>query len=75
MADDLKPVSWIGMSRKDLSGFPTEVQKEIGFALYQAQRGAKHVDAKPLKGFGGAGVVEMVENYDGNTYRAVYTVK
>ena len=75
MADELKPVSWIGMSRKDLSGFPTEVQKEVGFALYQAQRGAKHVDAKPLKGFGGAVVVEMVENYDGNTYRAVYTVK
>jgi len=75
MADGLKPVSWIGMSRKDLSGFPTEVQKAVGFALYQAQRGSKHVDAKPLKGFGGAGVVEMVENYDGNTYRAVYTVK
>lgn len=47
----------------------------MGFALRRAQTGGKHIDAKPLKGFGGAGVLEIVENDDGNTYRAVYTVK
>lgn len=47
----------------------------MGFALYLAQRGGKHPDAKPLKGFGGAGVLEVVEDFDGNAYRAVYTVK
>jgi phage-related protein len=47
----------------------------MGFALYQAQTGGKHVSAKPLKGFGGAGVLEIVANDDGSTYRGVYTVK
>jgi phage-related protein len=46
----------------------------MGFALDQAQRGGKHPDAKPLKGFGGAGVLEIVDDFDGDTYRAVYTV-
>jgi len=59
----------------DLRKFPEEVRDEIGFALYQAQLGGKHLSAKPLKGFGGAGVLEIVENHDGNTYRTVYTVK
>lgn len=47
----------------------------MGFALYQAQIGRMHGSAKPLKGFGGAGVVEIVEDHQGDTYRAVYTVK
>ena len=75
MPDELKPVSWIASSLKDLRGFPEEVQKDMGFALYEAQKGNKHVDAKPLKGFSGAGVLEVVDNHDGDTYRAVYTVR
>ncbi len=74
-AGQIKPVFWVGPSRKDLRAFPKEVKKEVGFALFQAQRGGKHVNAKPLKGFRGAGVLEVVEDHDGNTYRAVYTVK
>lgn len=71
----MKPLEWIGSSRKDLREMPVEVQGEIGYALFVAQGGAKHLDAKPLKGFGGAGVLELVERFDGDTYRAVYTVK
>jgi phage-related protein len=70
-----KPVIWIGPSLADLRDFPDAVQAEIGFALFQAQLGAKHPSAKPLKGYRGAGVVEIVEDDDGNTYRAVYSVK
>jgi len=70
-----KPVIWIASSRKDLRAFPEDVKDVIGFALYQAQMGNKHVSAKPLKGYGGAGVLEIVEDQDTNTYRAVYTVK
>jgi phage-related protein len=58
-----------------LCGFPEEVQQIVGFALYRAQLGKKHPDAKPLKGFKGASVVEVVENFDGDTYRTVYTVQ
>lgn len=75
MSDDVKPVGWIASSLKDLRAFPDEVMDEIGHALYEAQRGGKHESAKPLKGFKGAGVLEVVENYDGDTYRAVYTVR
>lgn len=71
----LKPVEWIGSSRDDLREFPEDVQQIMGFALYRAQLGKKHPDAKPLKEFKGAGVIEIVENFDGDTYRAVYTVK
>lgn len=71
----LKPVEWIGSSRSDLQEFPEDVQQMMGFALYRAQQGKKHIDAKPLKGFTGAGMLEIVENFDGDTYRAVYTVK
>lgn len=60
----------MGSARDNLREFPLEVRREIGFALYEAQRGAKHAAAKPLKGFGGAGVLEFVEDYDGSTYRA-----
>ncbi len=54
---------------------PDDVQDMFGFALHLAQSGQKHPDAKPLKGFGGAGVLEVVENYKKDTYRAVYTVR
>lgn len=69
-----KPLVWVGSSRKDLKSFPAEVQDVFGYALYVAQMGGKHPDAKPLKGFGGAGVLEVVEDHHGDTYRAVYTV-
>jgi phage-related protein len=71
----IKPVIWIGSSKADLRDFPEEVKDWIGFALYTAQQGGKHADAKPLKGFGGAGVLEIVEDHRGDTYRAVYTVQ
>jgi phage-related protein len=71
----LKPVEWIGSSRSDLQEFPEDVQQMMGFALYRAQLGKKHIAAKPLKGFKGAGMLEIVDNFDGDTYRAVYTVK
>ena len=71
----MKPVHWIGSSRKDLRAMPDQVQDDIGYALYLAQMGGKHADAKPLTGFKGAGVLEIVENHDGDTYRAVYTVR
>lgn len=70
-----KPVIWIGSSLDDLKEFPESVRQVVGYALFLAQVGSKHPDAKPLKGFGGAGVLEIVENFDGDTYRSVYTVK
>src|SRR4029079_2143358 len=73
--DDPKPVFWVASSLKDLREFPKSVRQTIGQALYDAQTGGKHPDAKPLKGFKGAGVLEVVEDDDGSTYRAVYTVK
>jgi phage-related protein len=71
----MKPLLWTGSSRKDLRACPDEVQDTFGFALYLAQIGGKHSQAKPLKGFGGADVLEVVEDDDGDTYRAVYTVR
>jgi phage-related protein len=71
----LKPVEWIGSSLNDLKDFPDEVQEVVGYALYIAQCGDKHPSAKPLKGFKGSGVVEVVDDFDGDTYRAVYTTK
>jgi phage-related protein len=71
----VKPVRWIGSSLDDLRGVPDSVQREIGYALYFAQVGDKSPRSKPLKGFGGAGVLEVVDDHDGDTYRAVYTVR
>ena len=70
-----KRVEWVGSSRRDLRRFPKGVRLVFGQALFDAQLGSKHPDAKPLKGFGGAGVLEIVEDDAGSTYRAVYTVK
>jgi phage-related protein len=72
---DMKPCEFIGSSKDDISSMPQQVKDAFGFAIRAAQRGSKRPDAKPLKGFGGAGVIEVVENFDSDTYRAVYTVK
>ena len=70
-----KPLFWIGRSHDDLVSFPKDVRGTFGFALGLAQHGGKFVDSKPLKGFGGAGVLEVVEDFQSETYRCVYTVK
>jgi phage-related protein len=70
-----KPVEWIGSSRDDLREFPPEVRRVIGQAIDDAQLGAESPVAKSLRGFGGRGVLEIVDDFDGDTYRAVYTVK
>jgi phage-related protein len=70
-----KPLEWIASSHKDLMALPTDVQRFFGYALSLAQAGDQHDAAKVLKGFGGAGVLEVVEDDAGGTYRAVYTVK
>ena len=71
----MKPVVWVGSSRDDLREFPTPVRRLVGLALRTAQAGDKHPDAKPLRGNRGAGVLEVVADDDGDTYRAVYTVR
>ena len=71
----MKELRWIASAKDDLLGFPAMVVREVGHALYLAQLSTKHRDAKPLKGFGDAGVLEVVEDFDGNTFRAVYTVR
>ncbi len=71
----MKPLDFIGSSLRDLREFPDPVKDDIGYALHQVQEGKKPVSAKPLSGFGGAGVLEIIEDFDGDTYRAVYTVR
>jgi phage-related protein len=75
MADVPKPLRWVGGSKNDLLAFPAEIVRNIGYALHFAQMGDKHPSAKPLKGFGGAGVLEVVEDFAGDAYRVVYTVR
>lgn len=75
MADTEKPLEWIASSYKDLMALPVDVRRLFGFALSLAQMGDKSDSAKVLQGFGGAGVLEVVESDVGGTYRAVYTVK
>jgi phage-related protein len=70
-----KPVRWVGNSKDAVSRFPDEVRRRVGGALWDAQIGRKAPYAKPLKGFGDAAVLEVVDDYDGDTYRAVYTVR
>lgn len=70
-----KPVEWISSSLKDMRNMPEDVQDVFGKALFITQLGGKADAAKPLKGFAGAGVLEVVEDHDGDTYRAVYTVR
>jgi phage-related protein len=71
----LKPLYWVGSSKRDLLSLPGPVVDLFGFALCLAQDGRKHEQAKPLRGFGSAGVLEVVEDWDRSTYRAVYTVR
>ncbi|MBN6742252.1 type II toxin-antitoxin system RelE/ParE family toxin [Acidithiobacillus sp. MC6.1] len=71
----LRPLFWVASSKKDLLEMPEEVRDAFGYALYLSQIGDKHSHAKPLKGFGSADVLEIVENTQGDTYRAVYTVR
>ena len=75
MERKLKPVRWIGSSLKDLRVFPPEVRKEVGYAIYAAQKGDTDPSAKPMKGFPGASVMEIVAPFDGDTWRTVYTVR
>jgi len=74
-AMDEKPLKWIASSYKDLMALPRGAQRLFGHALSLAQAGRRHVDAKVLKGFGDAGVLEVIENDEGGTYRAIYTVR
>lgn len=71
----LKPLIWVGASLRDVRQFPGPVKDHIGYALYVAQCGGKHQDVKVLTGFGGASVLEVIKDYRGDTFRAVYTLK
>ncbi|MGH6882044.1 type II toxin-antitoxin system RelE/ParE family toxin [Hypericibacter sp.] len=66
---------WIGSSKVDISAFPASVRLRVGGALCEAQIGGKAPNAKPLQGFGSAGILEILDDFDGDTYRAVYTVR
>jgi phage-related protein len=68
-------VRWVGSSKEDLRNFPEEVRRRVGGARWDAQLGHKAAYAKPLRGFSGASVLEIVDDFDGDTYRAVYTVR
>ena len=70
-----KPVVWVSSTRKDIQTLPAEVRRTFGNALDEAQKGGKHPDAKPLTGFGGANVLEVVDNFATDTFRALYTVR
>jgi phage-related protein len=72
---ELKPLAWVGSAKRDLLALPEEVIDAFGYALYVAQTGKKHDKAKALHGFGSAGILEIVEDWRGNAYRAVYTVR
>lgn len=71
----MKPLHWVGPSLRDLRKLPASAQDKVGHALYLAQMGGKHADAKPLKGFQGTGVPEVFEYRDDDAIRAVYTLK
>lgn len=70
-----KPIRWVGSARADLRTFPQSARRDVGQALYAAQRGEIHPSVKPLKGFGGASVLEIVAAASGSAYRTVYTVR
>lgn len=74
VAPSLRPLLWVRSSKRDYQDFPASVQDRFGFALFLAQTGQHPLSAKPLRGLG-SGVVELVEDFDGDTYRAVYTVR
>jgi phage-related protein len=70
-----KPLRWVGSSLKDLKSFPSEVRSVVGYALYAAQNGNLDPAAKPMKGFSGASVIEIIAPFAGDTWRAIYTVR
>ncbi len=70
-----RPILWLGSSLADLREFPDDVKSVMGYALRFAQQGGKHPDATPLKGYQGAGVLEIIDDFMGNTYRGVYTIR
>ncbi|WP_277189123.1 type II toxin-antitoxin system RelE/ParE family toxin [Caballeronia sp. BR00000012568055] len=72
---EIRPLYWLASSKRDLKAMPADVQDTFGFALHQAQAGGKHEKAKALRGFGSAGVLEVVESTQGSAFRAIYTVK
>lgn len=74
-ASHSKELVWLGSSLQDMRDFPEDVRQVMGFALFLAQSGSKHVAARPLRGFGSAGVLEVADDHAGDTYRAVYTVR
>jgi phage-related protein len=73
MNAQVRPVTWLGSSRRELRAMPRQIRRNFGQALYAAQQGATDPAAKPLKGFGGARVMEIVERYRTDAYRAIYT--
>jgi len=75
MAKNVKEVVWMGSSKRDLREFPDGVRQVFGIAIFFAQKGAKHPNSTPMKGHKGAGVLEVIEDFDSDTYRCVYTVK
>ena len=70
-----KDIIWVSSSLEDLKRFPEPVQKVVGFALFRAQCGGRHLQARPLKDFGGAGTLEIIEDFDGNACRTMRTVR
>ena len=70
-----RPLIWLGSTRKDVRSFPRPVRRDIGMALYAAQHDELDPAARPMKGFGGSSVVEIVSDFGGDTWRAVYTVR
>jgi phage-related protein len=73
MEIQMKTLFWVGTSRKDLAALPSEVKDVFGYALYKAEIGSQHLHAKPLKGFNGNGLIEVVKSQLRNTYRLVYS--
>lgn len=71
----VRPLFWVASSKRDLKALPPKVRRLFGYALWEAQLGGRHEHAKVLKGFGGSGVLELVEDHKGSAYRAVYTVR
>jgi phage-related protein len=74
MSEERRPLLSVASALADLRKFPATAQDVMGQALLDAQYGDKHLNAKPLQGFGGAGVLEIADDFDGDTYRAIYTV-
>jgi phage-related protein len=75
MSEAERPVVWVGSSRRDVREFPREVRRDIGRALYAAQEGETDPAAKPMHGFGGGSIVEIIAHHRGDTWRTVYTVR